>query len=123
MYHVIIIDRSLKDEAYLSSLKVFAQKIDGDWTIYGVEVKDDQLEKFILEIQANLKPNQPWYVHAYRDQELIVIFEDKIIKASPDALSWQPILSYGRKLGIPHEQLNFYPNRFQDESHYFPELG
>lgn len=62
-----------------------------------------------------------WYNHLYNDEELIVIFKDKVFHVNPHKSSWGEMLEYGASLSIPTEQLDFWPNRFQDEAHYFDQ--
>ncbi|MCA9381715.1 hypothetical protein KC678_05595 [Candidatus Dojkabacteria bacterium] len=121
MYHAILINKQFTDEDFPSTMKVFAEKIDGDWEIFGVEVKDSELEKFVIEVQNEMRPNETWYAHIYNDEEMIVIFKEKIIKVTPHISTWNPIFEYGKSIGIPEEQLDFWPNRFQDELHYFKD--
>lgn len=119
MYHGIIIDQEFTDQSLPNTFKVFAKKQDGSWGIYGIEVEDFQLEDSIKKIQDNMKGDEPWSAHFYNDRQLIVIFKDKVFRVEPHISSWKPIVEYGRKLNIPEEQLDFWPNRFQDEIHYF----
>lgn len=119
MYHGILINKQFKNDDYPNSFKVFELKVEGSWHIYGVEIEDTYLEKDLKEIQDNMKENEPWYCHFYNDEILIVVFKDKIFRVKPHISTWKEIFDYGRKLGIPDGQLDFWPNRFQDESHYF----
>lgn len=119
MYHGIIIDQEFKDKGFSESFNRFAKKIDGSWVIYGISIENDDLEKEINRIQNNLKDDEPWYSHIYNDERLIVIFKNKIFYVLPNKSSWRPIIKYGKKLKIPERQLDFWPNRFQDEIHYF----
>ncbi len=119
MYHGILIDQSFSDPLFCDSFKVFNKKKSGSWEIYGIEIKDTQLDTAITKIQQVMKPNQPWYAHLYNDEELIVVFKDKTFKVTPHASTWQTIIDYGVNLNIPKEQLDFWPNRLQDERHYF----
>lgn len=119
MYHGIIINKEFVDESFPDTFKTFAQKLDGDWKIYGIEIEDQKLEETINQIQNNLKTDQSWYFHLYNDKELIVVFKNKIFKVTPHISSWQSIIDYGKELNVPKEQLDFWPNRFQDEIHYF----
>ncbi len=121
MYHAIIINKQFVDSNYPNTKDVFAKKVDGDWEIFGVKVEDSELDDFIAEVQQNMRPNQTWYAHAYNDTEMLVIFKDKVIKVTPHQSTWTPIFEYGKSLGIPEKQLDFWPNRFQDEKHYFEE--
>jgi len=119
MYHGIIIDQEFINPSFPKNFKIFAKKQDKDWRIYGIEVGDSQLKQTIESIQTNMKNDQPWYTHFYNDNKLIVIFKNKTIEVTPLKSSWQSIIDYGKELNIPEEQLDFWPNRFQDEIHYF----
>ncbi|MDO8515068.1 MAG: hypothetical protein Q7S14_01085 [bacterium] len=119
MYHGIIIDQQFKDKNFLNNFKVFAKKQDGSWGIFGIEIEDKLLDKTIDSIQQNMDESKPWYAHLYDDKSLIIIFKSKIIKVTPHKSTWSPIVEYGKTLNIPEKQLDFWPNRFQDEIHYF----
>ncbi len=119
MYHGIIIDQEFKDPSFINFFKIFNKKQDGDWLLCGIEVENGKVNRVISKIQENMKLNQPWYAHLYNDEELIVIFKNKIFHLKTHASSWQPAVEYGKSLNIPPEQLDFWPNRFQDEKHYF----
>jgi len=121
MYHGIIIDQEFIDKSFPKSFKVFAKRQAFTWGIYGIEIGDSELQEAIAKIQAHMKISQPWYAHLYNDSVLIVIFKDKVIKVKPQKTSWKPIIDYGMKLNISEKQLDFWPNRFQDEIHYFKE--
>jgi len=64
-------------------------------------------------------PNEPYYNHFYRDNELIVVFKDKVFRITPDRSTWKDTVAYGQTLGIPNDQLVFEPNRFEGEQEYF----
>jgi hypothetical protein len=119
MYHGVIVDQEFSDSSFCDSFKSFNKKKSGSWTLYGIEIKDSQLENTILKIQQNMKTNEPWYAHLYNDDQLVVIFKDKVFSVKSHISTWQPIAEYGRKLNIPEGQLDFWTNRFQDEKHYF----
>jgi hypothetical protein len=119
MYHGIIIDKEFDNPSFCESFKIFNKRKSGSWLLYGIEIEDAQLENTILEIQKNMKTNGLWYAHLYNDDKLVVIFKDKVFNVKPHTSTWQTIIEYGKKLNIPEEQLDFWPNRFQDEKHYF----
>ncbi|AHB40668.1 TPA: hypothetical protein DHW62_02205 [candidate division WWE3 bacterium] len=121
MYHGIIIDQEFIDQEFINSFKIFAKKQDGSWRIYGIEIDDSQLQEVINKIQKNMKSEGTWYAHLYNDERLIVLFKNKVFDVKPHANSWKPIIDFGKRLNIPGEQLDFWPNRFQDESHYFSD--
>jgi hypothetical protein len=60
-----------------------------------------------------------FYNHLYDDEVLIVIFKTRVFRATAHCSSWAAIQQYGISLDIPVAQLDFWPNRFQDEIHYF----
>ena len=119
MYHGILIDQEFINKAFPENFKLFAKKQDGSWGIYGIEIEDPKLEESIRKIQKEMKDTEPWYAHLYNDKQLIVIFKNTVFRVDPHISSWNPIIEHGRKLDIPVEQLDFWPNRFQDEHHYF----
>ena len=121
MYHGIIIDQEFIDQEFINSFKIFAKKQDGSWRIYGIEIDDSQLQEVINKIQKNMKSEGTWYAHLYNDERLIVLFKNKVFDVKPHANSWKPIIDFGKRLNIPGEQLDFWPNRIQDESHYFSD--
>jgi hypothetical protein len=119
MYHAILIDKEFVDNNLPNQYPVFAKKIDGSWIIYGVEIQNDKLEKTVALLQKNLKDDISWYFHIYNDKELIVVFKNKVFRVKPHKSTWNKIVRYGKEQGIPAHQLDFWPNRFQDEIHYF----
>lgn len=119
MYHGILIDQEFTDPRFPNKYKIFSSKQDGDWKIFGIEIDDSALQSTIGEIQKYMKSDQPWYAHLYNDKELIVIFKDKLFTVGPHKSTWSEIVEYGKSLNILESQLDFWPNRFQDEEHYF----
>lgn len=65
-----------------------------------------------------MKDDESWYAHLYNDEELIVIFKEKVFRVKPHVFTWQSTIDYEKELKIPQEQSDFWPNRFQDEKHY-----
>lgn len=119
MYHGILIAQEFNDINFPEKFKSFAVRQGSEWKIYGVEIEDSELEKTIKEMQLNMLTDKPWYAHLYNDNELIVVFKNKVFHVKPHKSTWTEVLDYGKTLGIPEEQLDFWPNRFQDEPHYF----
>ena len=121
MYHGIILDLAFIDSRFPERFHVFAKRRSATeaWWLIGVEVSDSGIESVIKEIQTNLREGQPFYVHFYNDSELIVIFKEKVFKVAPHRTTWAAVIEFGKSLGIPEVQLDFWPNRFQDETHYF----
>ena len=121
MWHGILLDMEFSDPNFIDRFKLFAKRKSktNPWTLFGVEVRNSEIENIFIEIQQNLKSDKPYYAHFYNDEEIVVIFKEKIFRVSSHASTWTPIVEHGKSLNIPDEQLDFWPNRFQDEIHYF----
>jgi hypothetical protein len=119
LFHGILLDLSFTDREYPKSFPPFARKIAGDWGLYGIKVPPDKIEQTVVNIQLRMKTNDPFYNHLYDDERLIVIFKERVFHVTTHASSWKEIEQYGMAMGIPKQQLDFWPNRFQDEIHYF----
>ncbi len=121
MYHGIVLDAEFTDPTYPETYSVFAKRksTDSPWMLFGIEISDQDIEKTIADIQKNMKSDEPYYAHLYNDEELIVVFKENVFRVKPHIATWRPIIEYGKTLHIPASQLTFWPNRFQDEIHYF----
>jgi len=120
-YHGNLLDTEFRDQNFLNRFKVFAKRKskENPWTMHGVVVPADKLENTIKEVQENLLSNKPYYAHFYRDEELIIVFKEKIFRITPDKSTWEEAIEYGHSLGILDKQLVFAPNRFEDEEEYY----
>lgn len=116
-YHGIVIDKSLKDKKLLKKLNVIGSKKSdsGDWMLLKISFPKNKLGEMIEFIQGGLVSNKKYYVHFYRDNEVIVIFKDMVFRVTTEKSSWGPIIDYGLSLGIPREQLDMKPCRIEDE--------
>jgi len=106
MYKGIIIKESLLHRELLDKYKLInIETTDGDnpWHLYVVMVP----EKDFGMIAGNIRSNK-WYAHFWKGHDVVVIFKDKLFRASyDDKPSWQPIVDYGLSIGIPMEQMDF----------------
>lgn len=118
-FHGILVNMAFTDGSFPVQFELFAQKAAGDWILYGVEISRERLDQAITQIQTNMREDEPFYAHFYDDELLVVIFKNKVFRVTSHASSWDEILRFGKELNIPMEQLDFWPNRFQDEPHYF----
>lgn len=114
-YHGILVDVSQKDKTIFTKIKIIGQKKSGNWSLYKLEINPQQLEETIKQLQENLL--EGFYFHLYKDDDLIVIFKNKIFKVKTDKSTWKEIIDYGRLLHIPPEQLDFYPCKIKDEKY------
>lgn len=121
LWHGILIDQAFTDRAFPESFNSFAKEGTSSlgWLLYGVIIAHEELAPSIKNIQDAMRSDKVFYSHLYNDQELIVIFKERIFRVGSHESTWEPILEFGRQSGISEEQLDFWPNRFQDERHYF----
>jgi hypothetical protein len=120
-YHGNLLDTEFRDPNFLKRFKIFAKKKSekNPWTMHGVIIPADKIESVIKEVQENLLSNAPYYAHFYRDNEIILVFKEKVFRITPDKSTWKEAIEYGRSLGIPDEQLVFAPNKFENEEKYY----
>ena len=121
-YHGILLNLQFNESDFIeNNFNIFAKRksATNPWILYGIEVGASDVDSSIARIQEAMKGDEPYYAHLYNDEEVIVIFKEKVFRVTPHISSWTEIIEFGRNLGIPQEQLDFWPNRFQDERHYF----
>lgn len=105
VFYGMIVEESLTDPTVINNVSVSKVKITNPdrWHIYTVTTSELQVEKY----QAWLK-DDPWYMHFWRGDEIVVVFKDKSFSFSKNNKSmWGPAINYGKSLGIPEEQLDF----------------
>lgn len=119
LYHGIIVEESLRDSSVLNTVAILGRKKGRDWNLLRVGVQEKLLPKVIEQVQRNLRVENgvPFYAHFYRSGELVVVFPDRVFNSTPDKGMWGPAVSYGRSVGIPPEQLDFAPCRYEDETY------
>jgi hypothetical protein len=122
-YHGIVINRSQKDRAIFDGLEVIGKRklFLGLIVFYKIRVRPSDLDGVIGRVQENMSSKflfkkQQYYAHFYRAGELIIVFRDKTFKATTDKKTWRNAIAYGKSLNIAENQLDFVPNRFEDET-------
>lgn len=118
-YHGIVVEESLQDPAVLKTVKVLGRKRGRDWTLIRVGVGSHQLPMVVDRVKRSLRivNGVPFYAHFYRADELVVVFPDRVFHLTPVKKTWGPAVAHGRSAGIPLEQLDFAPCRFEDETY------
>jgi hypothetical protein len=107
-YIGIIVEESLDDNRLLNKLDIKKVHITGHenaidrWHMYEVVLSKQEIEELSKHIIEN------WYMHFWKDSDIIAIFKDKTFKFNyQDKSTWSNVLEYGRTRGIPEEQLDF----------------
>lgn len=115
-FHALIVDKSLVNLDILDDLIVLDQTTAGSWVIYKILIKESDLISTISKIQSQMRKGN-WYLHIYNSDgsKLVVVFKNKFFVTDNNPINWSEILAYGKEVGAPAEQLDFIPNRFQDE--------
>ena len=90
--------------------------------IYKIEAKQEEIDSLIMKMQHNMKRRmlflaKEFYCHFYRNDELIIVFRERVFRASPQKTTWSEAIDYGKSIGIPTKQLDFIPNRIADETY------
>ncbi|RUT46563.1 hypothetical protein EJP82_11995 [Paenibacillus anaericanus] len=117
----IVIKQSLNDENGLKPFQIRANRRIGSWDVLYVSVESKELDESINCLQASMvdKYEDCWYNHLFKDEELIVIYQDKYFKVSIDHKSWDEVIQYGLNNGIPMEQLDFNPRTMKETDEFF----
>jgi hypothetical protein len=118
-YHGIIVEESLRDPSVLETLAILGRKKGRDWTLLRVGIEERALKMMVNRLRQNLITvnGVPFYAHFYHPGELIVVFPERVFRVTPEKSSWEPVVTYGKSVGIPAEQLDFAPCRFEDETY------
>jgi len=120
-YYGIVIRQSLKDEDGLKSFNIIANRRIGSWDFLYVSLEGDELIKGISCLQSSMidKNVDCWYNHLFKDEELIVIYQDKHFHVTIDPESWKEVIEYGLNNAIPKEQLDFNPRTKKETDVFF----
>lgn len=118
-YHGIIIKESLLDQSILNNMRILGCMRAGSWTLLRVGVEKEQLKRIMELVQLNLRTENsvPYYAHFYRGNELIVVFPQQVFYMKPDSKTWSQAVTYGKSLGIPENELDFSPCKFEEETY------
>lgn len=105
----MVIEESLNDPTVLNEISVKKVQITspGSWHIYTFTTPDLHVERYMSWIKDG-----PWYMHFWRDNEIVVVFKDRFFTfMKDDPSSRQPAIDHGKSMGIPLEQLDFITTR------------
>lgn len=110
-YFGIVIEQSLADPAFAETLDVAVRRQDanGSWVFLLVRIAPERLTGELERIRQAMVVDEPWYAHFFSEDRLAVVFADAIFELSIDPISWSPAIEHGLALGIPREQLDFWP--------------
>ncbi len=113
-FHGIIIDKSLKSTKVLEKLNVLSKKEADGWVLYKISVAEGDLAPTIKLIQESLSGGS-WYAHIYDGTKVFAIFRNRIFEMVNNPVFFRPAVKYGVSIGVPEGQLDFKPNKFEEE--------
>ena len=118
-FHGIIVKESLENKSLLDEVEILGTQKGRDWELIRVGLNNSKREEFIKSVRRNLKSEGgvPFYAHFYSKDKLIIVFPGKMFEVTPNRNTWKAVIDYGLSQGIPIEQLDFFPCRFQDETY------
>ena len=123
-YKGTIVKESLTKTTILKSISIAnVEETDDEnpkdrWHIYYISSID--INK-IKQISALLK--KKWYAHFWSKTELIVAYPNKIFKTKRGKKIQKEIIDYGKKQGIPEEQLDFVIDEEKTKPYLDPDFG
>ena len=123
-YHGIIINLSQKDQSILNTMNIIGKKkiILNFLVLYTISANSDDIDKVISILQNKMRKRywpivKGFYFHFYRNNEMIIVYKDKMFKVTTDPVTWKEAIEYGLKKGISKSQLDYYPCRIEDEKY------
>ena len=105
-YLGIVVTESLENANILKRFNILKRKRSGNdgWELCQIQIDKGQIKA----ITKMLKKNEPWYMHFWLNDKIIVAYRERIFEFSfSDKETWNPAVDYGLKLGIPKRQLDF----------------
>jgi hypothetical protein len=81
-YLGVVVRESLQDPSLTPP--VIASKHGVQWTLLLVRIAAEQLHRELEAVQSNLDRTDCWYAHFFREDELVVVFDDEVFWASTD---------------------------------------
>lgn len=109
MYKGVIVEESLTDNRLLNRFKIVGVQITTQddpserWHLYTVLANRED-----MDVLAHALKPEKWYAHFWEGNEVIAVFPGHTFTFQYDhPQTWADAIAYGRRLGIPDEQLDF----------------
>jgi uncharacterized protein YciI len=79
------------------------------WTVVKIGIPEADLNRAIDLIQATLISEPTYFASLFGQGKVIVVYPDRIFRATEDPISWDEAIRYGKAKGIPEDELIFKP--------------
>jgi hypothetical protein len=106
-YLGIVVRESLRDPSLTPP--VIASKRGAEWTLLLVRIPKEELDLQLETLRSNLDRTDCWYAHLFREDELVVLFDDAVFRVTTNPATWDAVLQHGRERGVPDDELDFSP--------------
>ena len=121
MYTGILLNKSFDESrTVIDSLHILRTKIytDSDWIVYQAVIDNNNIEEVLKNTSKNMIDG-PWYNHFYNEDEVVVVFKDKIFRISKSNYDLSEIIIYSQNLDIPSDQIDIKPINDSQLEDYF----
>lgn len=117
----VIIGESLENKDVLKKVKILKIKIEKvlkkhktpwikQWTLYTVEIPENETKKIAEELSGSLDSEHNWYADFKNSTRHFIIFRNKIFYIDRRSRKqYNQAKQYGVALGIPEYQVDFHP--------------
>ncbi len=105
----VIVREGLRRPAVLEQLPVLGTYRAENWTVVEVGVPAADINRAVELIQASLIDEPTYFAHLYTENQVIIVFSDKVFHATPHPATWKEAIKYGVDKGVPKEELDFAP--------------
>ena len=117
MFRLGVIEESLEDRETLELLKPFfvsrrIEEVPDDpvpvWHTNEYHVPDGDISGLLPVLEQQVKPT--WYIHAFNDEQLIVVLRGKSFHISPYRdETWDSMIAYGESAGVERRYIESIP--------------
>lgn len=120
-YYGIVIEQSLKNPDIINEIDLVAQKQKGSWNFLLLSIPENELENQLKKLQNSMIhiDDECWYSHFFRDESMIVVYQDALFKTTVNPNDWKEVITYGINHGVPIEQLDFDPHTKKEAFNLF----
>lgn len=108
-YTGVLVKEGLRRPEILNQLPILGSRRGNHWTMVKVGVPEADLSRAVKLIQATLIEEPTYFAHLIRDDELIIIFPDRIFTTRKGDRGLREAVQYGLEKGIPAAELDFSP--------------
>ena len=108
-YTGVLVKEGLRRPEILNQFPILGSRRGDNWTMVKVGVPEADLSRAVKLIQSTLIEEPTYFAHLIRDEELIIIFPDRIFTTRKGDRGLREAVQYGLEKGIPAKELDFSP--------------